>query len=432
MRKSLGGVVLAAVLVGIGFLGSPKESGAAQHFMRVYGVMGGAFGDANIQYVELRQATGGQNFVSGHHICFFDAAGAPYARFQFPANVGNGASGASILVGTSEFDSSWAAGSPDFTLSGANTVQIAALADVLHPVRQPAGKVSFGFDSATMPAAMCQSGFVSIWDSVAYGTGYSGSVNFGTAFNTDLPTAGTSAVRLTSALCNPCARDNSTNYGLLDVNITANNPRNNSGQSGPLAFADADGDGVADASDLCPSTAPAAPVDANGCSQAQVDQDLDGICTPGAPSAGPSPGCTGSDNCPDWENPLQESPEWTTPAGDTDCDGYHATTFFAPRAGEADIGTVPTQHCNATPTIGDEPLANDAWPPDFNDNQLMNGADILHYNAALSHPTTDPPVVVGTTSIPLTRFDLNNSEIVTGADILQLNPFFTKRCKPLP
>ncbi|UCH87265.1 MAG: thrombospondin type 3 repeat-containing protein, partial [Dehalococcoidia bacterium] len=72
--------------------------------------------------------------------------------------------------------------------------------------------------------------------------------------------------------------------------------------SGQLAInascaADADGDGVDDLADLCPGTAGGDPVDADGCSDAQVDADGDGICDPGAPSGGPS-GCTGSDNCP--------------------------------------------------------------------------------------------------------------------------------------
>jgi carbonic anhydrase/acetyltransferase-like protein (isoleucine patch superfamily) len=66
-----------------------------------------------------------------------------------------------------------------------------------------------------------------------------------------------------------------------------------------------DGDGVADSDDLCPDTL-AGPVDANGCSNAQVDFDADGICDPDAPSSGPNPGaCTGIDNCPTLHNPLQ-------------------------------------------------------------------------------------------------------------------------------
>ncbi len=68
---------------------------------------------------------------------------------------------------------------------------------------------------------------------------------------------------------------------------------------------DADGDGVGNACDSCPGTAPAATVDALGCSLAQVDPDADGFCSPAAPSTGPPPGCTGSDNCPTVANPAQ-------------------------------------------------------------------------------------------------------------------------------
>jgi len=60
---------------------------------------------------------------------------------------------------------------------------------------------------------------------------------------------------------------------------------------------DEDNDGVPNSTDLCPGTAPGAPVDANGCSNPQVDPDEDGICSPGAPSGGPA-GCTGIDLCP--------------------------------------------------------------------------------------------------------------------------------------
>jgi hypothetical protein len=61
-------------------------------------------------------------------------------------------------------------------------------------------------------------------------------------------------------------------------------------------ISDGDNDGVPDVGDLCPDTAPADPVDAFGCSDAQVDADGDGVCAPTAPSGGPS-GCTGTDWC---------------------------------------------------------------------------------------------------------------------------------------
>ena len=74
---------------------------------------------------------------------------------------------------------------------------------------------------------------------------------------------------------------------------------------------DADSDGISDTMDLCPGTSPGATVDSNGCSDGQVDADGDGVCDPGAPSAGPS-GCAGSDNCPLVAN---------TDQSDTDSDG---------------------------------------------------------------------------------------------------------------
>lgn len=79
----------------------------------------------------------------------------------------------------------------------------------------------------------------------------------------------------------------------------------------PRVEPDTDGDGVPDARDVCPGTPSGETVDANGCSDSQVDADGDGICNPGAPSGGPS-SCTGSDNCLAVTNPEQR---------DTDGDG---------------------------------------------------------------------------------------------------------------
>jgi len=85
---------------------------------------------------------------------------------------------------------------------------------------------------------------------------------------------------------------------------------------------DADSDGLCDpgapsagpesctGTDACPNSLRGYPVDVFGCADLDVDPDSDGICSPGAPSAGPS-GCTGVDNCPNVPNPGQE-----------DTDGY--------------------------------------------------------------------------------------------------------------
>jgi Thrombospondin type 3 repeat len=72
--------------------------------------------------------------------------------------------------------------------------------------------------------------------------------------------------------------------------------------TGDVCDSDIDGDAVANASDQCAFTPLGQSVDVNGCSQSQVDQDLDGVCDPGKSS--PS-WCTGSDNCPTSANPTQ-------------------------------------------------------------------------------------------------------------------------------
>ena len=84
--------------------------------------------------------------------------------------------------------------------------------------------------------------------------------------------------------------------------------------TGDVCDPDIDGDAVANAADQCAFTLPGFPVDANGCSQSQVDQDMDGVCDPGKSS--PTL-CTGSDNCPQASNPTQANVVHpATPAGD--------------------------------------------------------------------------------------------------------------------
>lgn len=118
---------------------------------------------------------------------------------------------------------------------------------------------------------------------------------------------------------------------------------------------DEDNDGVADADDLCPGTAGGASVDAAGCSDAQVDEDADGVCDAGAPSDGPS-NCTGSDLCPG------------TTGGDTvdssgcsdaqvDEDGDGICDPGAPSGGPSNCSG--SDNCPATPNSGQDDIDTD-------------------------------------------------------------------------
>ena len=427
MRKGILTAVLGGLVAMVAMLSGVGTSNATFHLMRIYEVMGGAAGATNIQYVEMRMAEPGQNLVGGHTICFFDANGAPWARFKFAANVASSIDESSILVGSSEFDTAWAAGSPDATFSGANTVAINPSADVNHPIPVPAGKVEFGTDSAAVPAQMCAAGINLIVDSVAYGTGYTGGVDYGAKFPSNLPTTGAQEIHyLAGFICHPfsfssmcgSAPDNSVDYGLATANTAGNQPRNNAGNAGPITMPDSDGDGVDDSADLCPGTAPAAPVDTVGCSQVQVDKDADGWCDPGAAGPGPGP-CMGADNCPLWANPTQALPNWSVPTGDADCDGYPDTVKVGVHGAETSIGTDPMLHCNATVTRNDE--AVDAWPTDMDDNQLTNLQDIGTFNALVGARNGIDPRYTA-------RNDLNADNLINLQDIGQLNPFFGKRC----
>jgi hypothetical protein len=77
---------------------------------------------------------------------------------------------------------------------------------------------------------------------------------------------------------------------------------------------DGDFDEQPDSNDLCPGTPAPATVDDWGCSDAQVDGDGDGLCSPGAPSIGPS-GCTGTDACPAAAGTSDGCPTALTPVG---------------------------------------------------------------------------------------------------------------------
>ena len=169
---------------------------------------------------------------------------------------------------------------------------------------------------------------------------------------------------------------------------------------------------IADQFDACPGSG-ADPVDANGCSNLQVDGDVDGDCDPRAPSGGPA-ACTGSDNCPRAQNADQADtdsdgkgnacdPEGPAPntdgvGGANDCsDGVDndgdgqidALDSLCTQGGDSDndlfpdgmevfLGTKTDDPCSDNSTANNEPLP-DPWPPDFGDNQVSDSLDVGGY-----------------------------------------------------
>lgn len=231
MRPLLVLAVLSAAAFGVYFFvgnGSAPTAEASFHIMRIYGVMGGADGDDFVQFIELREAAGGQNQVQNAQLCFYDADGDPWARFVFPTKVDGAASNDSILIGTSVMASDWHAGGaqPDFIFSSANTTALAVGADVNAPIVVPSGAIVYESTADTNCAGPEQNGAI---DWLAYGSGFNGGTIFGTKFATDLPTDGSGYQLKTTPVAFP-PTDNSTEYHVVECIVA----RNNSGQSGTV------------------------------------------------------------------------------------------------------------------------------------------------------------------------------------------------------
>lgn len=120
---------------------------------------------------------------------------------------------------------------------------------------------------------------------------------------------------------------------------------------------------------------------------------------------------------------------------DRDCDGFpDQQSISPPRAGEDYSTTFPHVACAATSTISDEAALeiHDAWPTDFNDNQITNVGDYLKYNYVIadgSHPASESFNVPGYPyPVPGVRFDLNQSGVITPGDLGMFNFFMNKSC----
>jgi cysteine-rich repeat protein len=95
MRSRICAFALAALL-------STVPASAAFHFIHVKEVFAGSQAHPNAQYILLQAYDGGQNFVTGHSVQTFDAAGVSTGTFTFPGPqpLPNGADQMTIFVAT--------------------------------------------------------------------------------------------------------------------------------------------------------------------------------------------------------------------------------------------------------------------------------------------------------------------------------------------
>jgi len=146
---------------------------------------------------------------------------------------------------------------------------------------------------------------------------------------------------------------------------------------------DPEPDGVFDATDNCPDVANAG--------QENVDGDRWGdIC----------------DSCPGYPN------AWIVEPGDGDCDGFSD-------AAEALIGTSASDPCADTP--GPDNDTDDMWPADFDDNQVINIADVFNVL---------PPYFGEAVPPTSARMDIAPDGVINITDVFKvLPPMFGSSCQ---
>lgn len=225
-------IMLAVVIARMSTSDTPVAE-ASSHEVRIYAVMGGGDNDDSIQFVELRQAIGGQNQVQNAQLCFYDENGVPWARFVFPAMANSGSSQSSILVASQAMADAWnvsGGATPDVIFSAANTMALDQdnLADVTAPIVHPNGAIVY---EANTPDTSCGSPLNPI-DAISYGTGFTGGALIGNpedTFDEDLPINGNGFRLKTTPVTFP-PTDNSTEYEVATCLVA----RNNAGVSGPV------------------------------------------------------------------------------------------------------------------------------------------------------------------------------------------------------
>ena len=198
----------------------PRPAHASFHVMQVEQVIGGVDGHTDVQAIQLRMRTGGQNLVSQGELIAHDAAGNnPVTLISFPGNVPGSAGGARVLAATANFSAATNSGlTPDFTLT--NAIPASYLG---------AGSLTFEDHFGTIYWRVS-------WGGASYtGAGTGSTTNdangqFNPAFGAALPSASQQALLFQGAASAP----SSTNSADYAVTAGAATFTNNAGQTGTV------------------------------------------------------------------------------------------------------------------------------------------------------------------------------------------------------
>jgi hypothetical protein len=198
--------------------GSISPAFSSFHEMQIEQVIGGVNGNTNVQAIQLRMRTAGQNLVSNARLVAWDAGGAnPVVVIDMGANVAISTAGSRVLIASAAFDSTLTP-DPDFVMT--NLIPVSYLT---------AGKLTFETDG----------GFV-YW-SLAWGA-YTGTNtgstvndadgNFNPQFAASLPTSNTQALRFTGA-SSALSTNNEADYALTVGSAVFTNNAGTSGSALP-------------------------------------------------------------------------------------------------------------------------------------------------------------------------------------------------------
>jgi hypothetical protein len=138
---------LSLSLASLALMALAAPAHASFHLMQIEQVIGGVGGNTNIQAIQLRMRSGGQNLVAQGRIQAWDAAGAnPVLLLDLTTNVAGSAAGARVLIASPAFASTFGV-TPDFIMT--NLIPASYLA---------AGKITFERDSGSVLWALAWGG----------------------------------------------------------------------------------------------------------------------------------------------------------------------------------------------------------------------------------------------------------------------------------